>query len=131
GRNGLRRRGAGADDNDLLTCTVQIFWPRLRVNDPSFESLRAFPLGRVAFLVPVVSLAHPEKIRGEANGRAVAFPASLQRPEILGARPVRARNPVSVANVSIEAVIVDDFAEISENLLGGTNRFADPRLETI
>src|SRR3984885_10066876 len=130
-RNERRGRRAGADDNDLLTCTVQIFWPRLRVNDPSFESLHAFPLGRVAFLVPVVSLAHPEKICGKANGRAVAPAGSLQCPEVVGARPVRARNPVPVANVSIEAVVVDDFAEISENLLSGRNRFADPWLEAI
>src|ERR1700733_14176597 len=130
-RNERRGRRAGADDNDLLTCPVQIFWPRLRVNDPSFESLHAFPLGRVAFLVPVVSLAHPEKIRSEANGRAIALPASLQRPEIVGARPACARNPVPVTNVGVEAIVVDDLAEIGENLLSGRDRFADPWLETI
>src|ERR1700679_2308538 len=91
-RNERRRGRAGADDNDLLACAIQIFRPRLRVNDPPCETLHAFPLGRVAFLVPVVALAHPEKIRGEANGRAVALAGSLQRPEIVGARPAGAPN---------------------------------------
>ena len=81
--------------------------------------------------MPVVSLAHPEKIRGEANGRAVAPAASLQRPEIVGARPVGAPDPVAIANVSIEAIFIDDFAEIGENLISGRDRFADPWLEAI
>jgi hypothetical protein len=81
--------------------------------------------------MPVVSLAHPEKIRGEAKGRAVALAASLQRPEIVGARPAGAPNPVAIANVSVEAVIVDDLTQIGENLLGGRYRFAEPWLEAI
>ena len=86
----------------------------LRVNDLTYESLHAFPLGRVAFRMLVVSLAHPEKIRGEANGVAVVsrLPSSVQR--LSRARPAGAPNPVPVANVSIEAVFVDDFAEIGE-----------------
>ena len=62
---------------------------------------------------------------------APSLRASLQRPEIVGARPARALNPAAVANVGGEAVFVDDFAEIGENLVRGRNRFADPWLEAI
>ena len=38
---------------------------------------------------------------------------------------------MAIANVSGEAVFVDDLAEIGENLVRGRNRFADPWLEAI
>ena len=101
------------------------------MNNATGESLHASPIRRVAFLMPVVTLAHPEKIRGEANGRAVAPAASLQRPEIVGARPLRAANSVAIANVSIEAIVIDDVAEIGENLGSGRDRLADPWLEAV
>jgi hypothetical protein len=36
-----------------------------------------------------------------------------------------------IANVSIEAIVIDDFAEIGKNLRSGGNRFADPWLEAV
>ena len=38
---------------------------------------------------------------------------------------------MAIANVSIEAIVIDDFAEIGENLRSGRDRLADPWLEAV
>ena len=54
-------RGAGADHHDLLVGEVDLVGPLLRVDHLALEVVEAGPLGRVAGVVPVVALAHPEE----------------------------------------------------------------------
>src|ERR1700687_556911 len=91
-RNERRRGGARADDDDFLARVVQILRPFLRVDDAAPEILHPAPLGRIALRMSVISLAHPEEVRGEADGFAGVGPGGLDRPEFLLARTAGSKN---------------------------------------
>src|SRR5216683_4505520 len=58
-------------------------------------------------------------------------PDGLDRPEIVAARPDRRRDLVPIADMRAEAVLVDDFAHIAEDLGSRRDRCARPRLKAI
>ena len=101
------------------------------MDDPALEGLHPRPLGRVALRVAVIALAHPEEVRGEADRLAGVRPRALERPEILLARPAGRGDPVPVADVRAEVVLVDDLAHVGEDLRGRRDRRAGPGLEAI
>ena len=113
-----RRRGrAGADHDDLLARVLEILRPGLRMDDPALEAFHARPFGCVALGVPVVALAHPEEVRREPNVLAGVGARGLDRPALLRARPARRGNPVAVADVPAEVVLLDDLAHVGQDLL--------------
>src|SRR5207302_322016 len=56
---------------------------------------------------------------------------SVEGPVIVGARPVRRVDPVTIADVARQVVLVDDLAHVAEDLGGGRDRCAGPRLEAV
>ena len=126
-----RRGGAGPDHNDLFVLVVEIVGPFLRMNDPALEGLHGVPFGRISLRVPIIPLAHPEEIRGEANRLAGVGSDGLDGPEIFPARPVGRGNGVPIADVRAQSVFLDDLAHVAENLRGGRDRSAGPGLEPI
>src|SRR3954451_18846632 len=131
GRAQGRRRAPRADDDDLLALGVQVLGPGLRVDDPAAEPVHPRPLGRVALRVPVVALAHPEEAGREAHRLAGVRPDGLDRPEALRARPARREDPVPIADVRPEVVLLDDLAHVLEDLGCGRDRRTGPGLEAV
>src|SRR5207248_10260440 len=89
------------------------------------------PFGGVALGVTVVALAHPQEVGGEAHRLAGIGPGGFDRPQILSARPARRRDPVPVADMASEIVVLDHLAHIAADLGGRRDRRAGPRLEAI
>jgi len=127
GRSGRAR----PNDNHLLALERKIVRPGLRVNDPPPKILHAVPFGHEAFRMPIVTLAHPQEVRGHGNRLCAVDLFGFDGPEVLPARPVRAQNPVPVANMSCEIVVLDHLAHIAQNFLSACDRRTDPRLEAI
>ena len=71
---------ARADHDDLLALGVQIVRPALRVNDAALKSFHPLPFGSVALRMPVIALAHPEKVRGEGRSLTAVGPDSFNGP---------------------------------------------------
>ena len=82
-RHDSRRRRAGADDQDLLALVVEILRPGLRVDDAALVFVHVRPVRRVALRVPVIALAHPQEVGGEAGSLAGVVLGRLDRPEIV------------------------------------------------
>src|SRR5712664_2909642 len=99
--------------------------------DATLELVHVPPFGRVAFGVPVIALAHPQEIRREGRGLAAVGPDRFDGPEIALARPARALDPVSVADMPSKIVLFDDVAHVGHDFRGGCDRRADPRLEAV
>src|SRR5271165_5384821 len=129
--NDCRRRRARADDDHILVGVVEVLRPGLRVNDPALELLHPRPFRRIALRMAIVTLAHPEEIRRETDRLAGVAADALDGPKIVAARPMRRIDLVPIADVPAEVVILDDFAEIGEDLGTRRDRRADPWLETI
>ncbi len=126
-----RRGRAGADHDDLLVGVIEIVGPLLRMHDAALETVHRRPLRRIAFGVPVVALAHPEEVRGEAQRLAGVGSDGLDGPEVFLARPPRRDDPVLVADVAAEIVFLDHVAHIFQNLGRAGDRCAGPRLEPV
>jgi hypothetical protein len=101
------------------------------MDDATLEVGHAFPLGRVAFGVAVVALAHPEEARRDAEGLAGVETLALDGPAIVGARPGRRGDAMAIADVAREVVLLDHLAHVVQDLLGRGDRLAGPRLEAI
>src|SRR6185437_13437522 len=97
----------------------------------ALEARHAVPFWRVAFRVPVVALAHPQEIRGEARRLAGVCPRRLDGPEILLARPARRGDLVPVADARAKVVLLDDLAHVVLDLGRRRDRRGGPRLEPV
>ena len=118
-----------------LPAEVDVGRPRLRMHDLAPIVVHARPVGCVALLVAVVALAHPQEVGGERHrlgdaGRGVGA-GRVHGPEVVVARPLRRRDRMVVADVATEVVLLDDLAHVGEDLVGGGDRRADPRLEPV
>jgi hypothetical protein len=83
------------------------------MHDTALEIRHAFPLGRIAFRVPVVALAHEEKVCRELRlGVAVTISRS-HRPEVAIAGPRRLGDLMLIPNVVGQPILVDDLSQIS------------------
>src|ERR1700730_18631438 len=126
-----RRRRTRTDHDDPLAGVIEILGPILRVNDHALEAVQPAPFRRVALRMAVVSLTHPQELRGEADRLRGVGPNGRQRPPIVAARPGGRCDPVTIADVAREIVLVDDLAHIAEDLGRGRDRRAGPRFEAI
>src|SRR5690242_4363704 len=81
--------------------------------------------------MPIVALAHPEEICGDAHCRTGVQPYGIDGPEPVRARPACAGDPVPIADVRTEVVFSDDFAHVAQNLGCGCDRRTGPGLEAI
>jgi len=66
GRDERCRRGHRADDDHPLVRVIEVLGPGLGVDDRPLEAVHALPFRGVALGVPVVALAHPQEVAGEA-----------------------------------------------------------------
>ncbi len=130
-RDQRRGGGAGADHDDALALVVEIFGPFLRMHDRALELRHILPLGRIALGVPVIALAHPEEIGGEAKLLAGVGADRVDGPEIALARPFCGMDRVLVADAAAEVIFRDDLAHVFQDLRGGRDRRRGPRLETV
>src|SRR6202048_4719552 len=89
------------------------------------------PLGRVAPRVAVVTLAHPQEVRGETDRLAGIRPGGLDRPELLVTRPACRGDRVPIADVAGEIVLVDNLAHVAQDLGRSCDRGARPGLEAV
>ena len=101
------------------------------MNELAAVVLQVRPVGNIGFLVVVIALAHPQKCTGERQFCAIAEARGVHGPEVGIAGPVTAGDAVSVADMLVDAVILNDFAEVTEDFPGAGNRCADPGFETI
>ncbi len=123
--------GAGADDEDVLALVVEVLRPGLGMDDLALEVIHARPFRRVPLGVAVVALAHPEEAGREVLRLAGIRAGRLDRPAVLCARPLRRGDPVVVADVPLKAVLLDHLAHVLEDLFGGGDGCARPRLEAV
>jgi len=105
--------------------------PEPITTDPAAESVHAGPLRRVALGVAVVALAHPEEFRREARALSRVAALGVDRPALVVARPARGKDPVAVADVAREPVLLDHLAHVLQDLLGRCDRCAGPGLEAV
>jgi hypothetical protein len=133
GYRGDQRRGrrAGADHNHALAREVELLRPPLRVHDRALETIEAFPPGLVGLGVVVIALAHPQEVGGEPQLLASVVPGDLDRPPAVVGRPAGRGDPVPVADVLVEAVLLDDLVEVGEDLPARRDRRPAPRLEPV
>ncbi len=123
--------GAGADHHDLLVGEVDLVGPLLRVDHLALEVVEAGPLGRVAGVVPVVALAHPEEAGGEVQLLVGVGAADGDLPPPLVGGPLGGVDAVVVADVRLEVVLVDHLAEVLQDLLGAGDGRTEPGLEAV
>ena len=107
--------GAGADYHDRLVRVVEIVRPFLRVNDEAFVFVEIRPFRRVAFGMAIITLTHPEEIRGETQRVTGVGSDGVDGPEIFCAGPVCPGNCVPVADVLVEPILLDYLANIGQN----------------
>jgi hypothetical protein len=79
----------------------------------------------------IVALAQEEETRGEPHRLAGVGAHGVDGPAVVCAGPARAVDPVTVANVAGQIVLVDDLAHVLEDLGSRGDGRADPRLEAI
>ena len=101
------------------------------MDDRAVEFGHILPLRHIAFGVTVIALAHPEEGGGEPPRFAGVRPGGVDGPEIVSARPSRRGDGVLIADVAAEIVLGDHLAHIFQDLRGGRDRRAGPRLEAI
>ena len=130
-RNQCRGCRARTNDENSLVLVVEILGPRLRVNDESLVRLHVGPLRRVPMRMLVVALTHPDKVGGHFEDFIGVEISHAHGPQIGLARPLGALDTMAVVNVLFQIVLIQDFTEISTNLIGGGNGAAGPRLEAI
>ena len=125
------RRCARADADDFLAFEVNVFRPKLRVDDLALELVHVRPVRRVGLGVIIVALAHPEEVAGESQHFVRFGAAHFQGPEAVLGRPFGRQDLVAVADVLAEIILLDHFAHIGTDLFRRRDRRAGPRLETI
>ena len=65
------------------------------------------------------------------TGAPVAVLGAVDGPEVRFAGPGGGVDPVAVANMRPEVVLVDDFAHVCEDFCGGRDRRGGPGLEAV
>ena len=136
---GVRRHGRGKgrsgrarpDYDHPLTLVVEVRRPGLGMDDPALERRRARPFRGVALRMAKVALAHPEEVGGDPHRLSGGDLLRLDGPEVVGARPAGAHDPVAVADVAIKVVLLDHLAHVAQDFLSRGDRRAYPRLEPI
>ena len=131
GRYQRGRRGARADNDHLLPGVVQVLRPGQRVDDLPAELLRPRPLGRVALVLAVVPLAHPDEVGAVPEPLAGVQAGDLHGPPARVGGEARGGDALLVADVRAEVVLVDDFPQVRADLFGGGQFVLDPRLEAV
>src|SRR5579871_7034700 len=101
------------------------------MHDPALERFQAFPLRRMAPLVAVIALAHPEEIAGERDGLAGIGALADERPEIVLARPRRRLDLVPIPDVPAEIVLRNHIAHVAQDFTGRRDRCPRPGLEAV
>ena len=114
-----------------LPSSVEIVRPGLRMHDAALEVAHARP-------IPACSLRNGDSSPGTSRGSsryddllAAVGLLGLDGPEILLARPARRQDPVLVADVPGEIVVLDHLAHIGADFVGGRDRRPDPGLEAV
>src|SRR5439155_184435 len=119
GYRGDQRRGGGAraDHDDPLARQVEVLGPPLGMHEHALEAVHAVPVGTVGLGVVVVALAHPQETGGEPKPLPGVGPGDLDGPPAVPGGPVGRGDPVLVADVLVEVVLLDDLVEVGEDLL--------------
>ena len=123
--------GTGPDAQHLLALVVHLVAPLHRVDQQALVGVHVRPLGRVALVELVVALAHPQEVAGELEPLAAGRVGGRDRPLPVGLAPVRGVDVVRVADVLVEVVLVDHLAHVLQDLVGGGDGCAGPRLEAV
>src|ERR1700689_4302436 len=101
------------------------------MHDHALEAVHAFPPGLVGLGVVVVALAHPQETGGEPHLLSGVAPGDLDSPLAIPGGPAGRGDPVLVADVLAEVVLVDDLVKVGEDLLARCDRRAAPPLEPV
>ena len=101
------------------------------MGDYALEAVHARPLGRVALLVTIIALAHPQEVGREPLNASFGACLGRDRPDVLVARPHRRADLVAVADVGREIVLLDHIAHVIADLRRHGDRRPDPGLEAI
>ena len=101
-----------------LPRVVEIVGPGLRVHDPALEAVHPRPLRRVALGVPVVALTHPQESGGDHDLARPTVPVAAIVHRRSSLDQVADGDPVPVADVPVEIVVVDDLAHVPDDLVG-------------
>ena len=97
----------------------------------ALELVHAWPLGRVAFLVPVVALTHPQKACLHLHHIADALAFNHEPPAGRFAGPVGRFHAVTIADGGAETGIGNRLAQIVEDLVARGNWLPRPRFEAV
>ena len=79
----------------------------------------------------VVALAHPQEVGGEADRLARCGVGGVDGPEVRFAGPGRGVDPVPVADMRAEVVLVDDLAHVFQDFRCRRDRRGGPGLEAV
>jgi hypothetical protein len=101
------------------------------VQQLTLEVLEPAPVRSVALPVAVVALAHPQEPGGELHRFVGVEVRRRDGPAVVVAGPGRLLDAVPVSDVAGEVVLLDDLAEVLQDLLAGGDRIAAPWLEAV
>ena len=141
-RGGFAERGhdgrggrARTDHQHALAGVVDRRVPHLGMDKRAFIIGHAGPIGHVRLFVIIIALAHPQQVGGEgyrnAFWRAAGLAGGFHRPQVVRARPAAGGDAVAIMNMRGDAVLVDHFTHVFEDLGRTGDRWTDPRLEAI
>ena len=88
------------------------------MDDRAFEALHPLPAWRVAPLVAVIALAHPQETGGEADLLARVGPRRLDRPMVLKAGPAGRVDSMAEAQMLAQIILFDHLAHVLQDLRG-------------
>ena len=89
-------------------------------------------IGIIAIVtVPIIALAHPQKIAGKTQRLAGIATLDFERPEIFLAGPGGGRHAMAKPEVLPDILFVEHFVQIFQNLAGGGDRRSGPRLPLV
>ena len=131
GRDQGGRRRARADHHHLLVRIVQVFGPGLRMDDGALEVGHAGPLRRIALVVVVIALAHPQEAAGEGQGLAGGGLHRVHGPELLLAGPGGVDDLVAKPDMAGQIVLSDHLVHIVQDLSRCGDRRPTPGLEPV
>ena len=112
-RGDQRDRGrAAADHHHALAGVVGVVRPRLGMDDPAAEALRAGELRRVAGLVAVVARAAEQEAAGHPHGLARVRAGDLHVPARLRGGPLGRHHPVVEADRPVDPRLARRVAHV-------------------
>ena len=126
-RDDGHRRGAAADHDDAPAGVVEVLRPVLRVGDVTAEVLDAGHRRRVALVVAVVAGGAEEPARGHLRAAL-----DVDRPQCRLARPRCAQDPMTEADVPVDAVLAGGLLDVRPYRCAVDDRLVTrPRLERV